>query len=281
MSEPRAIENSLVHAKCPLCGAADFTELGALVEPRITRFSSVAVRLTEEPALARCSACQSCFIQRSIDGPTAAALYAEGDAGARWSSNRTWDHMHSATIVASLEKLIASGTTVLDVGCNTGELLDFARARGAKTSGIEYSSESRRRVVAKGHAAFADLAEAEGRFDVITAFDLVEHLYDVPSFLETARSLLSEKGRLVLLTGDIDCPSAKRDGARWWYVQPPEHVVFPSRAYFRSYLPALSVESVESTHSGTTPSFATRAFARLRGKPAVTLDHVLVTLRAR
>ena len=281
----RAVDNALVHAACPLCGAGDLVSLGPLVGPRTTQFSSVTVSLRHQPTLGQCRACGSRFVQHAIPEKEAASLYTEGDAGARWTSNRPWEGMHAPAVVAQMGSLFRPGTAVLDVGCNTGDLLDFARTRGAATAGVEFSVESRRRVAEKGHAIYASQGDVRGTFDVVTAFDLFEHLYDAPAFLKEMHALLKPGGRLVILTGDIDCPESKRDGAAWWYVQPPEHVVFASRAYWSS-VPGFGVESLVTTHNGPAPKtgFVAAVGGRLRRlvgakpRPSPTLDHVLVTL---
>lgn len=281
----RPIANDLVHTACPLCGGARLEDLGPLTAPRSTQFSSMTIALGHQPTLGQCAECGSRFVQHAIPASTSAALYTEGDAGARWTSHRTWDRMHAPAVVAQLGSLLGAGTSVLDVGCNTGELLDYARTRGAVTAGVEYSVESRRRVAAKGHAIFASLDDVRGTFDVVTAFDLFEHLYDAPGFLERTRALLKPGGRLVILTGDIDCEAAQRDGAGWWYVQPPEHVVFPSRKSWSS-VAGFGVDSLVTTHNGPAPrtgllaSMAARVkrLVGARPEPPPVLDHVLVTL---
>ncbi len=64
-------------------------------------------------------------------------------------------------------------------GCNTGELLDFAKGLGCQTSGLEYSGDSCEVIREKGHDAYQSFAEIDQQYEFITAFDLVEHLFDV------------------------------------------------------------------------------------------------------
>ncbi len=279
------VDNDLVHLVCPLCASPDLKDLGALTCPRAVQFSSATITLSRTPTLGQCNPCGSRFVQHAIPQETAAKLYKESDAGARWTSHRKWERMHSPAVVAGIAALAQSNTRLLDVGCNTGELLDFARSRGAKTMGVEYSSTSRERVAAKHHAIVGDLREAKGPFDVITAFDLVEHLYDAPAFFADVAMRLRAGGRLVVLTGDIECEVSQREGPAWWYVQPPEHVVFPSRAFWGS-IKGFSVASIVSTHNGPAAptglvASVARRLRRLVGaRPRATpvVDHNIVTL---
>jgi hypothetical protein len=64
---------------------------------------------------------------------------------------------------------------------------------------------------------------------VIFAFDLIEHIYNFPLFLEKCSKLLAHDGCLILLTGDIDCIEAKQNRASWQYVRIVEHIIFPSK----------------------------------------------------
>ena len=80
------------------------------------------------------------------------------------------------------------------------------------------------------------------------AIDVVEHLYDVPSFVGTCIEKLDENSRLVVMTGNIDCLSARLSGRGWWYAQFPEHIVFPSKKYFSDYL-GLKIEKWISSYA--------------------------------
>lgn len=281
----RPVENDLRHAACPLCGAGDLRDLGLLVGPREVQFSTLTIALRRAPHLGECAACGSRFVQDAVPASLAATLYTDGRGGDRWTAQGTWDRHHAPAVVERIASLATSGRRVLDVGCNTGDLLDFVRARGAVTSGVEYSADSRRRCVAKGHAVFASMHDVTGTYEVITAFDLVEHLYDVPDFMARCASALAPGGRMVILTGDIECEGSRRDGAAWWYVQFPEHVVFPSRRYWSS-VPGFALESATNVYNGgpdpTGPRAALSAlWRRVRGVPPPApraLDHVMVVL---
>jgi SAM-dependent methyltransferase len=134
---------------------------------------------------------------------------------------------------------------------------------------------------------YTRLSDVRDLFDVATAFDLIEHLYDVPGFLQTARGMLRPGGILILLTGDKGSLTARLHRERWWYLLAPEHIVFPSRA---SYVRAPGFRLVEAV-----PTYASRgyvpkpgqwvralAMAALRrgsGLPLIRPDHHLLVLQ--
>jgi SAM-dependent methyltransferase len=220
------VDNDYRRTECPLCGGRLET-IGAIRKAGPTSFSTHEIRLARAPELGRCARCASAFTQNAIRPEEALDLYATGAGTERWTS-AAFEELKTDEAVAVLSRVVAPGVRLLDIGCNTGELLDFARARGAHTAGVEPSHGGRRAAAAKGHATWASLDEAEGPFDVVTAFDVVEHVYDPRRLVNEVRERLAPGGKFVVLTGDVLCRDAWKKGAAWWYVSYPEHVVFPS-----------------------------------------------------
>src|SRR5213080_2978837 len=76
-----------------------------------------------------------------------------------------------------------AGKTALDVGCGAGLLTEPLARLGAKVTGIDASSELV--AVAREHAAgqrleidyrAADVLAIEGRFDLVTCMEVIEHV---------------------------------------------------------------------------------------------------------
>lgn len=283
MSTPGAaipIDNSLRRDRCPLCGAG-VEAVGVMRLPPAIPFSTHWIAPKRPPELWRCLACGSAFTQYAVPEEVAMGLYGTGDGGARWGTTEPFTKTKTREALAVLRRLVRPGMRLLDVGCNTGELLDFARSLGAVTAGVEPSDASRKVASDKGHRMVASLVEAEGAFDVVTAFDVVEHLYEVPAMLEGIAEKLVSGGRLVALTGDITCDAARGAGAGWWYVQCPEHVVFPTLAAL-GRMKGWRVEESVRTFAGTNhePRLLRRAVLALTGRSRSDLhDHLLVVMK--
>jgi hypothetical protein len=52
------------------------------------------------------------------------------------------------------------------------------------------------------------------------------------SFLKACKKRIKENGRLIVLTGNPYSISASISTSNWWYIQHPEHNIFPSYHFF-------------------------------------------------
>lgn len=123
---------------------------------------------------------------------------------------------------------------LLDVGCAAGFFLAEARVH-YEVQGVElsaWSSGYARDVL--GLPVFTgtlhQAALPAAHFDVITLWDVIEHVPDPVPLLAEAARLLKPGGRLVLTTGDWDSAYARSKGADWHLAAPPWHLTLFGRA---------------------------------------------------
>lgn len=279
--------NTLFRDACPLCHSREVSSVDILDYFERTRFSSLEIELTHKPELWKCNSCGSKFTQYVIPESQAKALYTAGEAGDRWSTV-PFVRQKCIEVVKLLERYFVPEATVLDVGANTGELLDFAKLRGCSTIGVEYSEASRGVLSSKGHEVCFSMAALENQVDVICAFDLFEHLYDTSGFLSQCYNCLRHNGKLILLTGDVESLSARLAGPHWWYAQYPEHIIFPTTHFFRE-LSEFSLLSAVRTYAskGYQRSYLLGVAQLIRrkiqrknfnGLPSLGPDHILLVL---
>ena len=127
-----------------------------------------------------------------------------------------------AAAATIFERAAAEGRKprVVDIGCATGALLAALRDRGWEPQGVEISAAQagygRER---HGLPIFAGSLEAAafpaGRFDLVHASHLIEHLNDPASFLDEASRVLAPGGLLALTTPNADGFQARLLGPGW------------------------------------------------------------------
>lgn len=160
-------------------------------------------------ALAECRNCGFLFV-RLI--PTS-RMWAEDNIekiGAYYASHYSQTpskfHYGLSKIIGYL-KLTGKDNTVtssrlLDVGCGNGEFLLICRDKGFNITGVEQSQSAiqlcRRRGLSNIHAT--DLDDMSDTFDVITLFDVAEHLEDPKSFFKKIFRRLNSDGIIYIET---------------------------------------------------------------------------------
>ena len=99
------------------------------------------------------------------------------------------------------------GKTALDVGCGAGLLTEPLARLGANVTGIDASPQMI--AVARDHAAASglqidyragDVQELGGRFDLITAMEVIEHVAEPAAFVRGLAKRLAANGLLILST---------------------------------------------------------------------------------
>ncbi|MBL8896779.1 MAG: class I SAM-dependent methyltransferase [Planctomycetes bacterium] len=120
---------------------------------------------------------------------------------------------------------------VLDVGCAAGFFLSVMKERGWRTQGVEvsgYIAEFGRKnygldvIVGTLDEAAPQLGER--KFDLITFWDVIEHLPDPITVLRRAASFLRPGGKLLLETQNVRSLFARLLGRRWQHYKHHEHL---------------------------------------------------------
>lgn len=103
-----------------------------------------------------------------------------------------------------------TGISALDIGCGGGLVTEPLCRMGAAVTGVDAGPENIR--IAKAHgkaegltinyqATTAEaLADAGKQYDLVTALEIVEHVADVPLFLQSCAALVKPGGMLIVST---------------------------------------------------------------------------------
>jgi len=235
----------------------------------------------------KCESCVSGFTQNAIQNDDLIKLYTNSDSSDRWSRVPI-EKSKPCEVIKALSSCFFKGAVIVDVGCNTGELLDFAKSFSTKTIGVELSRNSREIINQKGHESVESIEQiANQSVDVITAFDLIEHLHDPNEFLGICSQKLKAGGKLILLTGNINSISARLSGNNWWYSRYPEHISFISKKYLSTLgylrldaaIPTYASKGYKRSYLRVLVSFLIRfPIGKYQGLPSLGPDHFLYVL---
>lgn len=225
---------------CNCCGSEKFVELDAYKDYRHFR-------------------CEGCEYENFIrhNSAIAADLY-ESDA----------DYMDDLNVLTSSEDLILwhhlkaikfiqskfqSNATMLDVGCFNGffvkKLLSFgydAQGLDFNKSAVAYGQEKLGLGMRISTQTLEELFDQGRRFDVITLFEVLEHLPDTKTFLGNVSRLLKDNGVLILST-----PNNKMC---WRPVldYPPHHLSRFTTKSLEEYLSQLGMNTLYSAEQMST-----------------------------
>jgi 2-polyprenyl-3-methyl-5-hydroxy-6-metoxy-1,4-benzoquinol methylase len=154
-----------------------------------------------------------------------------------------------------IERFVRPGR-LLDMGCATGFFLDEARLRGWDVTGIDISrfaieyARSRFGFDAR-HGSFTQEEFSESSFDLVTMWDVIEHVPDPRAYIHKAAAVLKTGGVLTLATPDVDSWPARLTGRKWiGYKLSDEHLYYFSRNTLRRLLHEAGLEVVDTFYVG-------------------------------
>jgi SAM-dependent methyltransferase len=242
-----AIEEPLVAVeRCPLCGG---TATAAFTEPPYT--------------VKRCDVCGLGFVSPRRTEEGLRALYDDD----YWRSPSPKTHgyhdyradqpLYLHTFRRRLDYALRDGPRsgrALDVGCAAGFCMAVLRERGFETHGVEVSRQIAAHAIEvlgfdTVHLGGIETAPyAEASFDLITMWDVVEHVPDPRALLTRSRELIAPGGRLVIETQDIDSAFARALGPRWHHYKHAEHIYHFTPPTIRALLRDAGFEVERLTH---------------------------------
>src|SRR6202041_739431 len=148
----------------------------------------------------------------------------------------------------TLTKYKRSGA-LLDLGCSSGAFMEFLKGESWELSGIEMSADCARRAEERtGARVFVgDILDApfpQDSFDVITCFDVLEHLYEPLKVMAKVREWLKPGGVFYVQVPNIDSAEARVFGTYWHGLELPRHLFHYSPASLRSLAKAAGLKVV-------------------------------------
>lgn len=213
---------------CNLCGA-DETELVYATVPLTDEGGSAKVfaatcNTLGEERLVRCRMCGLMYLnpfppaKDILEGYAAAVddAYVAQEGGRLATFEGCWQAIGSHLKGKEMGR-------VLDVGAAAGYFLKVAKDRGWEVHGVEPNRGFRE--YSKKHfditikaPTLEEGAFPDKYFDLVTIWDVIEHIADPAACIREARRVLKDDGVLVVNYPDISDVFARMAGKKWWFL---------------------------------------------------------------
>jgi SAM-dependent methyltransferase len=201
---------------CPLCNKADYDEWG-----KVGKYSILI--------------CKECGLGITDPFPTGKELaeanqkiYQVEKRIETYLSRRSYFEKRYRDNITNIKRFQREGK-LLDVGCNIGLFLNVASGEGYSVIGVELN---------KGCAKYGidnfkldirsdyleNIAFANESIDVVTLFDVLEHVPNIHDFLSEVRRIVNKDGVLAIQSPNIQSLMARLTRSNWNWLTPPDHL---------------------------------------------------------
>lgn len=193
----------MTFAPCEICGADAWTEAyrGAIRD-------GIFGKQRDGALVCRCGGCGAERLDEALCPPD--SFYETEDYRAKLAKgldSEAYFTEHDALQIHTLKAIWPTNlrqTTVADIGCGGGSLLDHLRGQSLRQIAVEPYAVYRDALARRGYAAYPYATDAArdwaGKIDLAFSIQVIEHTLDPRAFLAEIRALLSSEGRLVIST---------------------------------------------------------------------------------
>lgn len=236
------------HVPCNLCGSSE----------------RVPYCADNQRGLMQCVNCGLIYVSPRPDATELYSLYGESyfrndDSGTVGYTNYLRDESNiRRTFTRRLKRLerFSKPGRSLDVGCALGFYMAQAQARGWSVQGLDVSRFAVNYVSEHFgfdvcHGSLLDLEYPANSYDLVTLWDVIEHVPDPKACVQKIAGLLKPGGLFALATPDVDSLPARLTGRRWvGYKLSEEHVYYFALDTLTRMLNDAGLDVIDSYHVG-------------------------------
>jgi len=242
------------------------------VPPSCPACDGSAVAAVERWVFARgrtAMACQACGFLFTHPRPSAEELQQYYGSDGIWQSNHAAKHAAARTrkkraapaLMSVLDRLFPAtrprpGARMLDFGCGTGAWLNAFQDQGWVTYGLDPSTD----VAFVRHERLTSVP-ADGRFDLVLVWHVLEHLPRPVDTLRTLAEAIAPGGYCLVSVPRVDTLAVHRDLE--YILRPPAHISAYTEACLWGLMSSCGLEPVAALHE-LDATFSKGAPVRLR-----------------
>jgi len=226
---------------CPVCGAENFSEYLVLKDFFLTG---------ETFHLQKCNSCQFVFtnprpddksLPKYYESPEYLSHHSRGMKPVQWVY-RVLRHMNFRKKYFLINKFVAKGK-LLDIGCGTGEFLNYFKKKKWEVMGIEPSLPTRDFAIQKYGLDVKDETGLnklqKDTFDIVTMWHVLEHVSGLHERIKLIHTLLKPSGYLIIALPNLNSWDAQHYKKYWAAFDVPRHL---------SHFSERTVKTLAKTH---------------------------------
>lgn len=229
---------------CPACGQDRFSHTGIIIENH---------------ELLRCTECgqqiNSCSRE---DFEVAASSFQQSQGTAPSPSDQPRRVKRISKYLSAALKSINTQSqgqlTHLDIGCSDGFTMEVAQSLGFSSMGVETAQAPAENAINKGLNVFHGQLEEKGfsaeEFDLITLFEVIEHIPEPLTLMAEIQRILKKGGCLLITTGNVRSLTAwllKNDWDYYQFTTHGGHISFFSPSSIRHLGSRVGLETLNIT----------------------------------
>lgn len=215
----------LNQSTCPSCGAQSFSTYLTVKDHFLSK---------ESFNLDLCYNCQLLFTNprpklERIGDYYKSEEYVSHSSTKKGIVNRVYAKVRSYTLKKkiALLKELTSGKDLLDIGAGTGHFLAKAKESGFNVLGLEPDEDARRVARSENGIELKDLNllhQLNQKFNAITMWHVLEHVYNLQEDLEKISSLVIQDGVLIIAVPNYTSFDAQYYKEYWAAYDVPRHL---------------------------------------------------------
>lgn len=228
---------------CNLCGSTQATVLYPSTLPqdlsiKVTKRFAPADHVSGNDQIVKCPRCGLIYVNPRVKPEFVWRGYSDAD-DTRYATQTegrlaTFEHA-----VDFIESYVAKQGKLLDVGSAAGFFLKVAKDAGWKVQGIEPNKGlaawgSKEYDIPISTDDFLKSKLPDASFDVVTFWDVLEHVSDPRAYVREAARVLKPGGYLFVNYPDVDSISSRIFKQKWWFIS-PVHLYYFNRKTLMHY----------------------------------------------